>query len=57
MKITSTMNLDELNDRTGGEMEEAQLEVLRDLLNETEYATTEEMPESEFIKLIEAAVI
>ena len=56
MKIDELMNLQQLNDRTGGEMTDDQLETLRDLLTETGYENTEDVPELEWLKMLDKAI-
>ncbi|WP_161780300.1 hypothetical protein [Deinococcus sp. RL] len=56
MKISDLMDLQQLNDRTGGEMTDDQLETLRDLLTETEYENTEDVPEREWLKMLDKAI-
>lgn len=55
MQINPTMDLNELNARTQNALVIGELEVLRDLLNATEFTTTEEIPESTWLYLLEEA--
>lgn len=55
MKINSTMDLNELNARAQNELTEQEAAALRDLLTDTDYSNTEDVPEGEWLKLLEAA--
>ncbi|EYB69436.1 hypothetical protein DEIPH_ctg007orf0001 [Deinococcus phoenicis] len=55
MQINSTMDLVELNARTQNALTEAQTRTLRDLLADTDYENTEDVPEGEWLKMLEEA--
>lgn len=56
MIISTHMDLDQLNDRAQGELTEEQAAKLRDLLNETEYETTEDVSQSDWLRMLEEAI-
>ena len=55
MQINDTMNLGQLNDRTQNALTDDQTRTLRDLLVESGYGDTEEVPEAEWLKMLEEA--
>lgn len=55
MQITTTMDLAELNARTQNALSDEGVRTLRDLLNATDYASTDEVPETEWLSLLEQA--
>ncbi len=54
MRISETMDLGELKDRMGDATEQ-DARNMRDLLSETEYEDTADVPESEWVSLLNQA--
>lgn len=56
MKISATMDLGQLNERTQDALTEEQTRALRDLLTDTDYENTEDVPEGEWLKMLEEVI-
>ena len=55
MQINDTMDLGQLNDRAQNELTSEQCETLRDLLVESGHENTEDVPETEWLEMLEQA--